>query len=132
MAIGTWKLNAEKKKDYINAGHLSRYEKERMANVINDVWDKACRGKYTNREGKGPSVGMFGTGFYSFVNKTDSESCQRFIRMMVDISNMTDDYDMYNQQMLHDYNMYMQNQRYLNELKNIEEPQNYLYQNYNY
>lgn len=96
MAIGTWKLNAEKKKDYINAGHLSRYEKERMANVINDVWDKACRGKYTNREGKGPSVGMFGTGFYSFVNKTDSESCQRFIRMMVDISNMTDDYDMYN------------------------------------
>ncbi len=91
MAVGTWKLNAEKKKEYINSGHLSVAEKERMANVIDDVWDKACLGKYTNREGKGPSIGMFGTGFYSFERMADNESSQRFIRMMIDISSMDDD-----------------------------------------
>ena len=91
MAIGTWKLNVEKKKEYVDAGHLPDDEKETMADVIDDVWDKACRGKYTNREGKGPSIGMFGTGFYSFERNTDDISCQKFIKMLVDIADMTDD-----------------------------------------
>ncbi len=91
MAIGTWKLNVEKKKEYVNAGHLPEDEKETMADVIDDVWDKACRGKYTNREGKGPSIGMFGTGFYSFERNTDDISCQKFIKMLVDIADLTDD-----------------------------------------
>ena len=95
MAIGTWKMNPEKKKDYINNGHLSDDEKKRMAEVIDNVWDNACIGKYENREGKGPSVGMFGTGFYSFETMADSVSCQRFIKMMVDLTEMSDDNQMY-------------------------------------
>ena len=91
MALGTWKLNVEKKKEYVNAGHLPDDEKETMADVIDDVWDKACRGKYNNREGKGPSIGMFGTGFYSFERTTDDISCQKFIKLLVDIADMTDD-----------------------------------------
>ncbi|MCR5421392.1 MAG: hypothetical protein K6E98_10310, partial [Lachnospiraceae bacterium] len=91
MAIGTWKLNVEKKKEYVYAGHLPDDEKETMADVIDTVWDHACRGKYTNREGKGPSIGMFGTGFYSFENKADAKSCQRFIKMLVDIASLDDD-----------------------------------------
>lgn len=91
MAIGTWKLNVEKKKEYVYAGHLPDAEKETMAGVIDAVWDHACRGKYTNREGKGPSIGMFGTGFYSFENKADAKSCQRFIKMLVDIASLDDD-----------------------------------------
>ena len=91
MALGTWKLNVEKKKEYVNAGHLPDDEKETMADVIDDVWDKACRGKYNNREGKGPSIGMFGTGFYSFERTTDDISCQKFIKLLVDIADMTED-----------------------------------------
>ena len=95
MALGTWTLNAEKKKEYVNKGHLPNSEKERLAAVIDRVWDNACWNKYSNRVGKGPSIGMFGTGFYSFENKTDDKSSQRFIKMMVDISNRDDDDQIY-------------------------------------
>ena len=77
MAIGTWKLNPEKKKAYVNEGHLDSEEKTRMTGIIDSVWDKACWNKYENREGKGPSIGMFGTGFYSFERNTDNASSQR-------------------------------------------------------
>ena len=91
MAIGTWKLNVEKKKEYVNAGHLPQEEKDKMTKVIDDVWNNACYERYSNRENMGPSIGMFGTGFYSFENKADAKSCQRFIKMLVDIANLTDD-----------------------------------------
>ena len=91
MALGTWKLNVEKKKEYVYASHLPDDEKQTLANIIDDVWDKACRGKYNNRESKGPSIGMFGTGFYSFESKTDDKSCQRFIELLVEISDLDDD-----------------------------------------
>lgn len=91
MALGTWKLNVEKKKEYVNASHLPDDEKQTLDDIIDDVWDKACRGKYNNRESKGPSIGMFGTGFYSFESKTDDISCQRFIELLVEISDFDDD-----------------------------------------
>ena len=95
MAIGTWKLRVDKKKEYVDAGHLSDDEKETMTHVIDDVWEKACEGKYSNREGKVPSIGMFGTGFYSFERTTDDISCQKFIKLLVDIADMTDDEQIY-------------------------------------
>ena len=95
MALGTWKLNVEKKKDYIKKGHLPDEEKERLVKVIDHVWNSACWNKYTNREGNKPSIGMFGTGFYSFEGMADDSSCQRFIKLMVDISNLNDDNQIY-------------------------------------
>ena len=91
MAIGTFKLNVEKKKDYVKDSHLPDSEKARMINIIDGVWDNACLSKYENREENRPTVGMFGTGFYSFEKNADPHSCQRFIQMMVDISGMSDD-----------------------------------------
>ena len=38
---------------------------------------------------------MFGTGFYSFQNKTTDECSQAFIKMLVDISDMQNDDDMF-------------------------------------
>lgn len=95
MALGTWKLNVEKKKEYINKGHLPYEEKERLVKVIDHVWNNACWNKYTNRESNKPSIGMFGTGFYSFEGIADDSSCQRFIKLMVDISNLNDDNQIY-------------------------------------
>ena len=95
MAIGTFKMNVEKKKDYINDGHLPDGEKTRMAEIIDRIWDNACFGKYENRENDRPSVGMFGTGFYSFERNADDASCQSFIKMMIDISTMDDDEQIY-------------------------------------
>ncbi len=95
MVIGNWRLNVEKKKEYVSDGHLSNDEKSRMYGVIDKVWDHACTQKYSNREGNGPSVGMFGTGFYTFKDKADDDSCRRFIKMLVDISKMDDDEQIY-------------------------------------
>lgn len=95
MAIGTWKLNAEKKKDYVKQGHLSDAEKSRMEQVIDRIWDNACHSKYQNREQNKPSIGMFGTGFYSFQNKTTDECAQAFIKMLVDIADMQYDNEMF-------------------------------------
>lgn len=96
MAIGTWKLRVDKKKEYVDAGHLPNDEKEIMVDIIDDVWNNACWNKYTNREGNKPSIGMFGTGFYSFEGMADDSSCQRFIELLVDISNLDDDNQIYN------------------------------------
>ena len=95
MAIGTWKLNAEKKKEYVKLGHLSDAEKSRMEQVIDRIWDNACHNRYQNREQNKPSIGMFGTGFYSFQNKTTDTCAQEFIKMLVDIADMQYDNEMF-------------------------------------
>ena len=92
MAVGTWKLNTEKKKEYVNSGHLPDSEKARMTQVIDRIWDNACKNVYENRElSPKVSLGMFGTGFYSFQNKTTDECARSFIKMLVDIKDMQDD-----------------------------------------
>lgn len=96
MAIGTWKLNVEKKKDYIKQAHLPGDEMLRLEKVIDHIWDNACLNKYQNKEKNKPSVGMFGTGFYSFQNKTTDECSRDFIKMLVDISEMQEDEEMFN------------------------------------
>ena len=96
MAIGTWKLNVEKKKEYVFSGHLPQSEKDKMRSVIDKIWNNACIRKYENRENQEkPSIGMFGTGFYSFERNADQRSSQEFIKMMVDISVLDDDNQIY-------------------------------------
>lgn len=91
MAVGTWKHNVEKKKEAINNAHLSEEEKARLYSTVNDVWNAACYEEYEHKGEKTPSVGMFGTGFYSFEGKTTDDSVQRFIQMCTDIIDMDDD-----------------------------------------
>ncbi len=70
MAIGTWRLNVEKKKEYIRLSHLPEEEKERIVKVIDRIWNNACLGKFRIRVSNKPSIGLFVTGFYSFKDKT--------------------------------------------------------------
>ena len=96
LAVGTWKANVEKKKEYIRKGCLPDSEKDRLISVIDRIWDNASHWKYQNEFiPKKPSVGMFGTGFYSFEGKTTKEDVQRFISMLVNISMMSDDEDIF-------------------------------------
>ena len=95
MAIGTFKANVEKKKEYINLGCLDDVHKEYLSQVLDRVWDKACRRGYQHRENDKPTIGMFGTGFYSFENKTTDYYVQSFIRMLVKIADMDDSDQIY-------------------------------------
>ncbi len=95
MAIGTWRQNAEKKKENINQSHLPDSEKQRLTKVIDQVWDNACHDKYLNKHKSNPSIGMFGTGFYSFEKKTTDGDVQRFIKMLVEIADLTEDNEIF-------------------------------------
>lgn len=96
MAIGTWKMNTEKKKEYVEKTCLPEAEKSRLAAVLDKVWDNACHKKYENREDEvKPSVGMFGTGFYSFERDVSDKNVAAFISMLVDISTIDDDKEIF-------------------------------------
>jgi hypothetical protein len=45
MAIGTWKMNTEKKKEYVEKTCLPEAEKSRLAAVLDKGWDNACHKK---------------------------------------------------------------------------------------
>ena len=96
--VGTWKQGVESKKNTVNASHLLPNDKEHLAMLWDEIWEKAGRGEYTNYEmdaAGNRSIGMFGTGFFSFENKTTDAHAQSFIKMCVDIFPMTDDIEMF-------------------------------------
>lgn len=96
--VGTWKQSISSKKKTIDDSHLSSEAKQRLKALWDTTWKKAEMGEYTNNEPDASghrSIGMFGTGFFSFQNKTTAEHAQAFIRMCVDILPMTDDGDMF-------------------------------------
>lgn len=77
--VGTWKQGVESKKNTVNASHLLPNDKEHLAMLWDEIWEKAGRGEYTNYEmdaAGNRSIGMFGTGFFSFENKTTDAHAQ--------------------------------------------------------
>ena len=98
MCIGTWRHSYDKKHEAVHATHLSEIRKQELDHLIDDLRRRAETGAYKNQEkvvsGTG-HIGMFGTGFYSFQGKADIQSVRAFIRMCVDLLDMTDDEDMF-------------------------------------
>ncbi len=96
--VGTWKQGIEKKKQLVNESHLQEEDKISLIMLWDEIWHKAVRGEYTNyeqaAEGKG-SIGLFGTGFFSFQGKTSDTQVQAFIKMCADILPMSDDDKMF-------------------------------------
>ena len=91
MCIGTWKHSVAKKEERIDASHLPAEQKDVLKRKLQEVLNNAGDGKYENRENNTQSIGMFGTGFYSFVDKTDNASVQNFVRMCISITHMQDE-----------------------------------------
>jgi hypothetical protein len=98
MCIGTWRHSYDKKHEAVHATHLPEVRKQELDHLIDDLKSRADAGVYKYQEktvsGTG-HIGMFGTGFYSFQSKTDIQSVRAFIRMCVDILDMTDDEEMF-------------------------------------
>lgn len=96
--VGTWKQGIESKKKLVEDSHLLPDAKEHLTMLWDSIWEKANNGDYGNNEldasGKG-SVGLFGTGFFSFQKKTTTAHAQEFIRMCCDILPMADDAEMF-------------------------------------
>lgn len=93
MSVGTWKHGIEaKKKLILNDSHLKDNDKQHLVTVIDKIAENAKNDIYSNKEldtdGK---FGMFGTGFYTFKNKTDSKSVNGFIKLCTEIIDMDDE-----------------------------------------
>lgn len=96
--VGTWKQGLDGKLKTVQESHLPEESKAALASLWNSIWENAVAGKYSNSgmdaSGK-PSIGMFGTGFYSFQNKTTTGHVKAFIHMCVDILGLSDDNAMF-------------------------------------
>ena len=96
--VGTWKQGIESKKNTVSESHLLPEDKENLKKLWDKIWEKATRGEYTNNEldasGNG-SIGLFGTGFFSFQRTTTNASARAFVWMCCDILPMTDDNAMF-------------------------------------
>lgn len=95
MSVGTWKHGVVVKRKLIEKeSHLKEEDKKHLVSVLEKIESNAKNGKYSNHE---PGVsgigtfGMFGTGFYSFKNKTDAQSTKGFIKLCIDILELEDD-----------------------------------------
>ncbi len=90
MAIGTWRQGIEAKKKMLWKSNLSDNQKVIVEEKLDEVWKKAGDHYYKNRENYSQSIGMFGTGFYSFKGKTDNDSPRNFIELCIKINHMDD------------------------------------------
>ena len=96
--VGTWRQGIESKKKLVNDCHLMPEDKEYLSMLWDEVWEKAGRGEYSNNElaaADGRSIGLFGTGFFSFNRTTTKMHALAFIKMCVDILPINDDAEMF-------------------------------------
>lgn len=93
MAIGTWRQQIQAKKKTIAESHLLEEDKESLTALIDKAWENTLRKEYTNSD---DSFGMFGTGFFTFQDKTDDASPKNFIKMCIDIMDLDDDNAIFN------------------------------------
>lgn len=94
MTIGTWKQSVNNKKKKIKDSNLPNKSKDLICDLLDEIWTKANNDEYSNKDDNGnPSIGMFGTGFFTFKrnNNDDNESSRAFIQMLIDISIMTNE-----------------------------------------
>ena len=85
MSLGTWKMGISVRIDRINNSNLPDEEKQRLKTVLNKLVKNAKEQAYSNMEEGQWSIGMFGTGFYSFNGKSSKEGAQLFISLLVKI-----------------------------------------------
>lgn len=97
-AVSTLSDNCESKKERVRKNqHLPETQKQRLLNVIDDIWDKTILGKYSNsknNDSNQDSFGMFGTAFKSFSQYATKDSwtkqIQDYIKMLVKINSLQD------------------------------------------
>lgn len=98
MCIGTWRHNYEKKHEVVHATHLPEIYKQELVQLIDNLRNRAEDGAYKGQEKAAPDPGhieMLDTEFYSSQNKTHPKSVRAFVKLCVDLLDMTDDEEMF-------------------------------------
>jgi len=98
MAVGTFTDGLERKKDRVRKSRLAEEDKERLLNIMDSAWDKACYKKYSNVSPDRIFIGMFGSGFLTFKRFESDEwtvQIREVLKMIIDIKDMDDDNEIY-------------------------------------
>lgn len=66
LVIGTWRSSIDVKIKRIKESHLLTQDKKKLIDLLHIIDNKAKNDSYTNKYGNGKSIGMFGTGFFTF------------------------------------------------------------------
>lgn len=96
MTVGTWKSTIENKKKNISRSNLSFNEKERLKKLLDSLQEDAKKHLFENSMGVEGSIGMFGTGFFTFRGKTSTEDATKFIKLCIDILDNDDENIIFN------------------------------------
>ena len=89
--VGTWQSSVDHKKKLIEQSNLLSDDKEKIKNLLSDIWIKSERGYYSHREHGKPSIGMFGTGFFTTSSKTNNESVKNWLNLFVEVIECNDE-----------------------------------------
>lgn len=92
MALGTWSASIDIKKSKIKASNLLDIDKKKLINLLDEIWIKAKNKEYKNVVNEA-SIGMFGTGFYTFKNNSTKKDVQKFISLCIEIKDMNNEID---------------------------------------
>lgn len=95
MSVGTFKHGVQVKRKLVEKdSHLKEEDKKYLVSILEKIETNAKIGKYNNPYPDNMAVGtfgLFGTGFYSFKNKTDELSTKGFIKLCIEILDLDDD-----------------------------------------
>lgn len=94
MTVGTWKSSFQNKKQKVNSSSLSVQEKERLKNLIDKLQQDAKNHLFKNSIGNG-SIGMFGTGFFTFKNKIEEVDARKFIMFCIGVKDINDEEEIF-------------------------------------
>ncbi len=88
MTVGTWSQKIPSKKSIVDSSNLPDESKETLKSLLDVIWLRAQNKEYTNSDG---TFGMFGTGFFTFKEKTDKDFSCEFIKACIDALDLEDD-----------------------------------------
>lgn len=90
MTIGTWKSSFENKKQKITESNIKEEDKSHLIELIDTLHANAKNHLYENVVENG-SIGMFGTGFFTFRTKISEGDAKKFLRLCVEINSIEDE-----------------------------------------
>lgn len=91
MAVGLFNSKVERRLKKIEESNLPLDEKNRLKTILDNVVEKAKNYGYENRDKNEWTIGMVGTGFYTFNRNSDKENAQKFISLCIRIKDLNDE-----------------------------------------
>ena len=89
--IGTWADGLDKKKEHVKSSNLPQTAKNDLLLILDNLWENAKNSTYSNSKPDNPSLGMFGSGFFSFKSKVAIDTPKKILDLLVIMFSLNSD-----------------------------------------